>query len=34
MVAGSTQASATWRMCRTVAALARAEPNMNGGLLL
>lgn len=26
--------SATWRMCRTVAMLARAEQNMNGGLLL
>jgi len=24
----------TWRMCRTVAALVRAEPNLNGGVLL
>jgi hypothetical protein len=27
-------ASSTWRMCRTVAALARIEDTMNGGLLL
>lgn len=34
MTATNGGASPTWRMCRTVAALAGAELTMNGGLML
>jgi hypothetical protein len=32
--AGRTSVGATWQLCRAFATLARAEPNMNGGILL
>jgi hypothetical protein len=34
MVDMAWKASSTWQMCRVVAAVARAEGNMNGGMLL